>query len=619
MSSSTQIRRINLSGQVDVREPAYWLYCSMFHFGQPRESPAYYLRLQPFARTVLSRLNHHQVRALTVALGLASSLMLSGCDDHATTTAAIGKIAAPSTDIRFVDTAKQAGINYTWSMPKGSPRNILQTIGNGCAFLDYNNDGNLDIFLVGPKLALYKGDGRGHFVDVTHQTHLDQFHGHFLGCAVGDYDNDGYDDIYVTAYRGGLLLHNEHGRYFTDATAGSGLKPQPWGTSAAWVQTTKDGKLDLYIGNYVVFGPSTKPQSCQANGWGIVCPPTSYLPLRGVLYRNLGGGKFTDITGASGADKIAGKTLGVACADFDASGRQSIALANDEAPEGLLKNIGGSFKNIGAPSGVAESARGFDIGGMGIDWGDYDNDGRLDLALATYQHESKCVYHNDGDDLFTERSRALGIERPTTEKVAFGLKWIDVDNDGWLDLMIANGHVEDDAGQAFVYTTYRQKTQLFYNRAGRRFDDLSSALIGGAGRPIVGRGLAVGDYENNGRMDALIVDSDGQPVLLRNETADMGHWLEFKLIGTKSNRDGLGALITLDAGNLKLLEQCTTSGSYMSASDKRVHFGLGPATIANNISIRWPSRAIDTYPEMRADQIVTLREGDSSRIRARSN
>jgi enediyne biosynthesis protein E4 len=547
-----------------------------------------------------------------LVLGLLVCFLGSGCGSKPNVIAPQDSVASPSTSIRMVDIAQQAGLNYQWVISGKRPLNILQTIGNGCALFDYNNDGNLDILLVGPKLALYKGDGHGHFTDVTHEMGLDKFHGHFLGCAVGDYDNDGYEDIYVTAYQGGLLLHNEHGKYFTDATLNSGIKPQPWATSAAWVDLYNDGRLDLYIGNYIVFGPNTNPQLCDIHGVMDGCGPGYYKPHYGVLYHNMGGGKFEDVTAAWGANKVSGKNLGVAFADYDNSGRQSLALANDEVAGNLLKNMGGRFVDIGATCGTAYSADGNEVGGMGIDWGDYNNAGRLDLAEGTYQHEAKCIYHNDGSEVFSEQSGSLGLAAATAPNVAFGLKWVDLDNDGWLDLLISNGHVDDQADRIPGSTTYRQKTQLFYNRQGQSFDDISSALVGDADRPIVGRGLAIGDFDNDGRMDALIVDDEGKPILLHNETPNAGHWMEINLVGTKSNRDGQGALITVEVGGVKRLRQCTTSGSYMSASDKRVHFGLAGATMVHKVTVHWPSGHVDVYTNVRADRIVTLKEGDSA-------
>ena len=522
----------------------------------------------------------------------------------------IPSTAIEQSNVHFVDVAEQSGLKYQWVITGKRPANILETIGNGCAFLDYNGDGNLDILLVGPKPALFKGDGRGHFTDVTHETGLDKLSGDFRGCAVGDYDNDGYPDIYLSAYRGGALLHNDHGAHFTNVSVGSGLKTQPWGTSCGFVDIDNDGKLDLYVGNYVDFGPNTVPQLCSEAGSMTTCGPRYYRPVKGVLYRNLGGGRFSDVTTQWGADKTSGKVLGVAFADFDGSGRQNIALANDEVACNLMKNDGRHFLDTGAVSGTAFGASGGVVGGMGVDWGDYDNDGQLDLAVATFQHEAKCVYHNDGHDLFTEQSAALGIADATSPYVAFGAKWLDADNDGYLDLMITNGHVQDNVEQIDKSTTYRQATEFFHNEHGTRFTDASTALAGAADRPIVGRGLAVGDYDNDGRIDALIVDSEGTPILLHNETPSTGHYLLINLTGVKSNRDGQGALITVTAGSAKLLRQCTTAGSYLSASDKRVHFGLGQTTMVDSVSVRWPSGHVDVYKDVKADRLLNMREGD---------
>ncbi len=525
----------------------------------------------------------------------------------------------------FTDVAQAAGINYQWKTSGSRPLNILGTIGNGCAFLDYNNDGNLDILLVGSQLALYQGDGRGHFTNVTHQAHLDQIHGHFLGCAVGDYDNDGYEDIYLTAYRGGVLLHNQGGKYFVDVTKQAGIAPQPWGTSAAWIQTTNDGRLDLFICDYVAFGPHTNPQLCSNNGIMTACGPRFYTGIPGVLYHNLGNGKFIDVskqwglhssTGNASGENAAlqtgglhGKDLGVASADFDGSGRQSLYVANDEVEGDLMQNLGNRFKNIGAESGTAFNADGNVHGGMGVDWGDYDNDGRLDLAVATFQHESKCIYHNDGGGLFTESSAQLGIADKALSFVSFGVKFFDFNNDGWLDLIFASGHVQDNIKLIDKSSAYHQPMMLLQNQNGTAFRDVSQQAGSALKKRIVGRGLAIGDYDNDGRVDVLVVDSEGAPLLLHNETSPVGNWIEARLVGKKSNRDGLGALVTFQVNGRKYLRLCQTDGSYLSASERRVHCGLGSASEAV-ISVRWPGGEIDSYGAVPANHIVTLVEGE---------
>jgi len=253
---------------------------------------------------------------------------------------------------------------------------------------------------------------------------------------------------------------------------------------------------------------------------------------------------------------------------------------------------------------------------MGVDWGDYNNDGQLDLAVGTFQHQAKSIYRNDGNTLFTDVSRDLGVSSAAWPYIAFGMKWLDADNDGWLDLMIANGHVRDNAAAVEPGTSYRQPTQLFRNEQGRRFIDVSgAALAGSAGRPIVGRGLAIGDYDNDGKIDALVVDSEGKPLLLHNETPNAGHWLEITLIGTKSNREGQGARITVEtgaAGAVKRLRQCSTNGSYLSASDRRVHVGLGASSTAERLSVHWPDGHIDHYANVPADRQLTIHEGAAS-------
>ncbi|MCS6777845.1 MAG: CRTAC1 family protein [Chthonomonadaceae bacterium] len=507
----------------------------------------------------------------------------------------------------FVNRAREAGLNYRWEVTGKRPLNILQTIGNGAAFLDFDKDGNLDILLVGPRVALYRGDGRGHFTDVSQATGVATLRGNFLGCAVGDYDNDGYADVYLSAYRGGALLHNEAGKRFREVTRQAGIASQPWGTSCSFTDIDSDGRLDLYIGNYVVFGPRTKPQLCDFSGILSSCGPRFYFPERGVLYRNLGNGRFQDVTRLWKAHRVSGKALGVAAADFDGSGRQSIAIANDEVPGDLLANRGRYFDNIGPESGTAFDDDGSVHGGMGIDWGDYDNDGRLDLVVATFQNEVKNIYRSEGESLFKDMSKALGVAAPAFPYVAFGVKFFDMDNDGFLDLMFANGHVQDNINEIDKGLTYRQPVQLFRNREGQRYEDLTSRLEFGGPNAFVGRGLAVGDYDNDGRVDVLVVDSEGEPLLMHNESPETGNWLSLRLEGRKSNRMGIGALVTVELEGKRLLRHCTTDGSYMSASDARVHVGIGQVRSAT-VRVRWPSGAVSVHAALPVNRTVTLRE-----------
>jgi tetratricopeptide (TPR) repeat protein len=455
--------------------------------------------------------------ALGALAAAAGGTAMSGCRTQAAGSGGGGASAAAAQPVsavvnggkgvglRFVDVADAAGLKYRWTVTGKRPLNILQTIGNGCAFLDYDNDGNLDILLVGSRPALFRGDGKGGFTDVTAETGMNALSGHFLGCAVGDYDGDGFDDVYISGYREGRLLRNQGGRRFEDVTRRVGLKPQPWGTSCAWGDFDGDGFLDLYVANYVDFGPNTKPQLCsfQTAAHGVVpssCGPRFYTGIKGVLYRNVkGGARFEDVTRAWGAEKHTGKGLGVAVADFDGSGRVSIAVANDEVAGNLFRNAApGKLDDIGVESGTAFDRDGTVHGGMGIDWGDYDNDGKLDLFVATFRNEAKSLYHNDGEGMFTDVSYPAGVAQVTLPWVAFGTKFFDADNDGWLDLVLANGHVQDNIEQ-IENTTYRQPVQLLRNRGGDAgtnggqvvFEEASKTA--GTGRGSPDRGPRPGD------------------------------------------------------------------------------------------------------------------------------
>ncbi|HET6383383.1 MAG TPA: CRTAC1 family protein [Armatimonadota bacterium] len=542
----------------------------------------------------------------------AAFLSATGCAPH-TGKSLPPRAAAPGP--LFADVASSAGLHYRWPSPVKRPLNILQTIGNGCAFLDYNNDGNLDILLVGPRLGLYRGDGKGHFTDVTSATGLSKFSGDFLGCAVGDIDGDGYDDIFVTGYRTDLLLHNDSGRGFHDITRQSGITPQPWSTSCAFAETVSgSGNLDLYVDNYADFGPRTVPQLCTDHGLKTSCGPRYYTPIKGVLYRNDGHGHFTDVTAQAGLTAAKGRGLGVAFADFDGSGIPGIAVENDEEPgdlfQGRRKGNTVVYTDIGEASGTAYDRDGNVHGAMGTDWGDYDNDGKLDLLVATFQHDTKCLYHNEGAGEFTEMGLPTGLGSVTQPYVAFGCKLFDYDNDGWLDVVIANGHVQDNIHAIDPSTTYRQDLQLLHNsgRTPVRFKDVSASSGPAFRTPIVGRGLAVGDYDNDGRLDLLVVDSEGKPLLLHNQSTSGNHWLGVRLIGTTSNRDGYGAMLTARVGARSYLRHCHADGSYLSSSDPRVHFGLGAARQVDSLTIRWPDGSEQTLNSIPADRYITVRE-----------
>jgi hypothetical protein len=562
-----------------------------------------------------------RLRVCAIVLAMGVALVAAGCRSSrtggpaSTGPTSTGPASADPAAPLFRDVAESAGLRYSWIIAGKRPLNILQTIGNGCAFLDYDNDGNLDILLVGPKLALYKGDGKGNFTDVTQAAGLNRLSGHFLGCAVGDYDNDGFPDIYLTAYRGGVLLHNEGGHGFRSVP----LAPQPWSTSAAFVETVPNsGRLDLIVANYAHFTQEPGiPQLCEQKGLQgaslmTSCAPRRYTPIKAVIFRNRGEGRFDPPVSLT---MVSGRGLGVAACDYEGSGRQGVAFANDEIEGDLLQNRGaGTFVNVGTLSSTAYDRDGNVHGGMGVDWGDYDNDGRFDLLVTTFQNEPKCLYHNEGGGLFTDVSNPSGLGVATSPRVAFGCKFFDYDNDGWLDIAIANGHVQDNIAEIDSSTAYRQPLQLLRNQGpgqgGRiTFEEVSRQAGPDFARKIVGRGLAIGDYDNDGRVDLLVVDSEGRPLLLHNEVKTASHWLEVRLIGVKSNRDGYGAVVTAQVGGRQLTRFCHADGSYMSSSDPRVHFGLGAAERLEALTIRWPSGQTDRLNSIPIDRCLTVREG----------
>jgi enediyne biosynthesis protein E4 len=502
---------------------------------------------------------------------------------------------------------------YRWEVGGKRPLNILQTIGNGAGFVDVDGDGNLDLILVGTKTALFGGDGKGGFTDITRASGIEKLVGRTLsGVAVGDIDNDGDPDLYLYGWRTGILLENRKGAFLEKSGA---VLQEPWVTSGALADVNRDGFLDLYVGSYVVFGTEVQPQLCPGGKLAgeTACGPRFYQPLPGKLLQGSAEGRFTPWTG-TGIETTHGKALGAAFAAPDGDGAIHLALANDEMPGDLLRFSGSKAENIGESSGTAFDAEGGLHGGMGIDWGDIDNDGKLDLFVATYQREAKCLYLNQGGGIYAEISSGAGLF-DTRPFVAFGGKLADFDNDGRLDLLIANGHVQSNAEKVDATTQYRQPTQLFLQTTNKRFENASQRLSKDAQRPLVGRGLAVGDYDNDGKVDALVVDSEGTPLLLHNEAPSAG-WIGFSLSqpGTHpGGRDAYTATITVTVGGKKLVRHCHTDGSYLSASDPRVHFGLGSAQKPEQIEVLWPDGTREALAPLDGGRYWTLTRGQKPR------
>jgi enediyne biosynthesis protein E4 len=551
------------------------------------------------------------MRLLPLLLLLAPLALTKGCGEARSTAR-----SAPEAPLRFSDVASAMRLDYRYSPGDSPPLNIREiTMGAGAAFLDYDNDGWLDILCVSlPRPALYRSDrGRG-FVNVTARAGIARREARWNGCATGDYDNDGHVDLFLTAYNETALFHNNGDGTFTDVTDAAGVQVRRWATSAAFADVNRDGLLDLYVGCYVRFAPGM-PEYMTVRGVRLPLSPLAYDAQKGMLFLNRGGGRFHEATREAGLDDCHGKTLGVAFADADGDGDEDLYLANDEEPQDFFQNDGkGRFRNIAMENGTAFSGEGGRQGGMGLDFGDYDRDGHLDLFVATFADEPKSLYRNTGTGLYQHAGPQAGIDQATRAWVGFGSKFLDLDHDAWLDLVIVNGHVRDLVQQVDPENSYPQKSQLFLNTGGGRFRDASDGVGPDFRKPIVGRALAAGDFDNDGDLDLLAADLEGPPLLLRNDGGNQaGNWLMLDLQGTRSNRMAIGARVELRTGSARQIREVRTDGSYLAAHDPRVHFGLDQAARVDEIRIRWPSGIRQTLTNVAANQVLRVREGISER------
>ena len=538
---------------------------------------------------------------------LLALLLVSGCQSPQRATR---NATRPSSGL-FRDVAKESGLAFRWGHGRKSPLNIIETLGHGSGFLDFDQDGRLDLFLAGtPRCALYRNAG-GRFEDVTERYGISDQGRHF-GVAVGDYDNDGYPDLYVTGYGISRLYRNERGERFSDQTKPAGLQPRgPYdvATAAAFADLDSDGKLDLVVGRYIKFDPSSL-QLCTDAGVSTSCGVKNYEGDTPSVYRNLGNSRFREMTSDWGFTDSRGKCLGIAVRSPDSGRGAVVYLANDEEPCDLfVPNVHGSYRNDGVPSGTAFSRDGLTHAGMGTDWGDFDLDGRADLVVATYETEAKPLYRADGAGLYTDVSGPLGIAAGTSPYVAWTARFFDYDNDRWPDLLFTNGHTRDNVHKVQADRTYPQPILLFHNERGERFVEVGGAAGPAFRNPIVGRGASFGDYDNDGKVDALIVDDEGAPLLLHNENSTPGHWIGIRLIGKKSNRDGIGARVEVIGKGGKLVKDHQLAGGYISAHDPRLHFGLGDWDSIEKIRINWPSGKVDSVPAPPIDRYLTIEEG----------
>ncbi len=498
--------------------------------------------------------------------------------------------------------------------------NTLDTIGHGCAFLDYDGDGRLDILLVGnDHCVLYRNAGGGTFEDVTEKAFPNApRRPTLLGCAVADYDHDGRQDIFVSGYGRTILYHNEGNETFRDVTSGSGLETRgsdDWTTSAAWADLEGTGRLDLYVCRYVRFN-NHEIQLCHYSGLDgsdvlTACGPLNYPPQRGSLYRNLGSGRFRDVTMESGLGGAHGNALACMFCDYNNDGKPDLYVANDQLQGDLFLNLGnGKFRNVAVESGVAYNANGAVPAGMGVDWGDYDGDGRFDLLVTDFVAQPKSLFHNDGAS-FSQASYPTGLGAATVRSLSFGGVFVDADNDGLPDIVITNGHVVPQVARTDRDQTYAQPTQILRNLGGR-FQDISATSGPDFGRKIVGRGIAVGDYDGDGSVDLLIVDDEGPPLLLHNESGASNHWIGLRCLQRAGGSDAIGARVTVSTGGRKLIAEVRASGSYLSTNAPQLHFGMGSNTAVDAIEVRWQDGHFTHVGVTAADQSYRIAPGDSA-------
>jgi hypothetical protein len=553
---------------------------------------------RPFAGAVLACL-------LTQTVGGARAIQTTG---------------PASAALVFTDVTAAAGIRFKHNNGAFGKKYLPETLGSGCAFLDFDNDGWQDILLVNSKSftgrpglpsypALYRNNQNGTFTDVTKQAGLAvEMYG--FGVAAADYDNDGRVDIYITTLGPNRLFRNVGGR-FVDVSDRAGVNDPGFSTSAMWFDYNRDGKLDLFVANYVDWS-AERDLFCTLDGkTKSYCTPESYKGQSATLYRNKGDGTFENVARAAGLYDPSSKALGVAVLDYDADGLADVFVANDTQPNRLYRNKGdGTFVDVGMTAGVAFNEAGVARAGMGVDAADFDGSGRPSLVIGNFSNEMMALYSNEGNGLFIDEAPASTIGKVSLLTLTFACFFFDFDLDGLLDIFAVNGHVADDIATVQPKVTYAQSPNLFRNRGARKFDAVTAALGPAIQKPAVGRGAAYGDYDGDGDLDLLITSNNGPARLLRNDGGNQNQWLRVRTHGAASNRDGIGARVTLTLDNGKRLWSVVKTGSsYCSQSELPLTFGLGKAAKVAALEITWPNGRSETVRDISANRTITLVEG----------
>lgn len=520
--------------------------------------------------------------------------------------------------VQFVDVASEANITFKHENGASREKFMVETFGSGVAFLDYDNDGFLDIYFVNganlfegkpsPGNVLYRNTGRGTFEDVTLKAGVSGHGAYGTGVAVGDYDNDGFLDLYVTNYGENILYRNNGDGTFTDVTAKAKVSAGGWSSSAGFFDFDRDGFLDLYVVKYLNYDIKDNPYcGHQREGYRMYCDPRTFDGVPDQLYRNNGDSTFTDISNRAGIANPAGKGLGVAFGDIDQDGYPDIYVANDGVRNFLyLNKKNGRFVDIAYSAGVGFDGNGKPQAGMGTDFGDFDGDGLLDLFVTNFSEELNTLYHNLGNLMFEDVTEKVGLGSGYLP-LGFGTKLFDFDNDGDLDIYVTNGHVLDNVQLYHPHLSYAQK-DLLYENVGGRFRDVSSASGSAFKMVHVGRGAAVGDFDNDGDLDIVVSNCGGRAMLLRNDGGNRNHWLAVKARGRKSNSFGLGAKVRLETGTKTQFKEINNAGSYLSSSDIRLYFGLGREATVKQIEIIWPSGKKQSLTNVPANLILLLDE-----------
>jgi len=569
-------------------------------------------------------------RSLLIAI-FVLACAIAGIAQHASTRPASTKTTnestRASTEFSFADVAKQAGIDFRLTCGGPEKLYIMDSMCGGVAVFDFDNDGWMDVFLVNGSTVedvkagkchaskLYRNNHDGTFSDVTAKSGINHC-GWGYGAAVGDYDNDGHEDLYITYLDGAILYRNNGDGTFTDVTAKAGVgNTGSWGTAAAFGDYDNDGNLDLYVDNYVEIDLNHLPEFgsnvfCTYRGIAVSCGPRGLKGARDRLYHNNGDGTFTDVTEKLNIDPGAYYGLGVMWVDYDLDGCLDLYVADDSTPAMLYHNdCKGGFTEVGAEAGVAYSTDGREQAGMGVDSADYDNDGWPDIIKNNFSDDSNNLYHNDHNGEFTDMAGPSNYGPVSVPFLGFGAKFFDFDNDGWKDVFIADGHTNPQVDQHSFGVTYAERPLLFHNLRNGKFEEIAAHAGEALSRRYVGRGLASADFWNDGRESLVVNQIDGPAVLLKNKCSKAGHWIRIKTIGVKSNRDGFGARIQIKAGGFSQIGEVRANASFESASDPRLHFGLGTATQVDSIDVRWPSGSTDHITNVAADQQITIQEG----------